>query len=120
MFEVLVWLHVLCMVGTFGGLLAVQLVVPAATRNTPQVAKGAARLFSILISIGLVAGILVYVKAAGMGNGRNYNMIIGIKFVILLVVGALLGISARSGIANVLRTLAMIFLAIAALLGTSL
>ena len=120
MFQALVWVHILCMVGCFGGLLALQLVVPAAVRNTPEVSKSASKLFNILIGIGLIAGVVNYVMDQGYKLGGHYNGVIGTKFMILLAVGALLGLSNKPGKGDAFRTASLVLLALAALFGTTL
>jgi hypothetical protein len=117
---VLKWIHILCVIGTFGGLVAVRFGLPADVRNSEDVARTSARLFNILIGVGLLAGLSVYVLNHGMSLGPHYNGVIGLKFVILVAVGGLIPMSRKPGKGDLFRTIAIVLLAIAALAGASI
>lgn len=116
----LLWVHLLCVVGTFGGLLAFQLVVPASLRREINVAGRASKVFNILLGIGLLAGILLYGMNRGHVMGPHYNGVIALKFVFLLATGALLGISKSSPRGDTLRKIAIVLMALAAFCGLTL
>lgn len=118
--QLLICLHILCMIGAFGGLLAFQAALPASLRANEDAAAGLSRVVNILIGIGLLAGALRYGIAQGHTLGAHYNGVIGAKFVILLAVGALVGMSKKPGRGNLFRTVSIILLAIAALLGSTI
>ena len=122
LFAVLKLVHLLCMIGTFGGLLAIQSAVPRDVRNTPEVSGGIAKLGNILIAVGLLCGLGFYgmLHAKGIHPGAHYNGVIGLKFVILLAVGALLGMSKKPGKGDSFRTICLILLGVAAVSGASL
>ena len=120
MLILLKWIHLLCVLGTFGGLLAVRFGLPSTIRNSDEVARGSARLFNILIGVGLLAGLSIYFLKQGMAMGPHYNGVIGLKFVILVAVGGLIPMSKKPGKGDASRTIAIVLLAIAALAGSSL
>jgi hypothetical protein len=120
MLFVLKWIHVLCMVGTFGGLLVMQAGLPAAVRNSDEVARGAARLFNILIGVGLLAAVAQYGMMKGHLLGAHFNGVIGMKFTILVIVGALIPMSKKPGKGDLFRTISLVLLAIAALAGSTI
>jgi hypothetical protein len=107
-------IHILSMVGTFGGLLVFQFGLTAATRASEDNARAAAKLFNILIGIGLLAGIAQYVLKMGWRMGPHYNGVIGLKFMILLAVGGLLAMSRKPGKGNAFRLISCALLAVAA------
>jgi hypothetical protein len=118
--QLVLWLHLLCMVGAFGGLLALRLAVPEGVRRDPAVGRKASRLFNLLLVVGLAAGAGYYALLSGHLRGAHYNGVIGLKFVLMLAAAALLGLSARSARGDGLRTGAMLLLAAAALAGATL
>lgn len=117
---ILTWVHVLCMIGAFGGLLLAQFGLPAAVRNSDEVTRGISKVGNILIGLGFVAGILNYGLIKGHTLGPHFNGVVAVKFVILLAVGALLGMSKKPGKGDTFRTIALVLLAIAAFAGMSL
>ena len=119
-YNTLIWVHVLSMVGTFGGLIGFQTFLPVQFRKDPNVAAKAARFFSFLIGAGLIAGVLVYGVRKGHLLGPHFNGIIAVKFVILLAVGAALGMSKHPVRGELCRKISIALLALAAFLGTSL
>lgn len=120
LFGILTWVHLLCMIGAFGGLLAIQVAVPAAIRNSDEVARAVSRLGNLLIGLGFVAGALNYGLRHGHKLGAHFNGVMGVKFALLLAVGALLGMSRKPGKGDAFRTVALVLLAVAALCGSSL
>lgn len=120
MLAVATWVHVMCMVGAFGGLLGVQLALPAELRRRDEVARGMAKLGNVLIGLGFVAGALSYGLRHGHKLGPHFNGVIGLKFVLLLAVGALLAMSRKPGKGDLFRTICIALLALAAFSGLSL
>ena len=120
MLILLKWIHILCVIGTFGGLVVVRFGLPASVRNNEDVARSSTRLFNILIGVGLLAGLAVYFLKQGMVLGPHYNGVIGLKFAILVAVGGLIPMSRKPGKGDLFRTIAMVLLAIAALAGASI
>lgn len=96
-------IHVLCMVGLFGGLLLVQLALPAHVRNESITARRITRLLSILLGVGLLAGLLNYGLRQGHLLGGHFNGVIGLKFVLLLIIGGLLPLSRKEGRGDTVR-----------------
>jgi hypothetical protein len=109
------WLHVLCMVGLFGGLLIVQLALPAAVRNDSTIARRITRVLSILLGLGLLAGLAGYGLKQGHLMGGHFNGVIGLKFVILLIVGGLLPLTRKEGRGDRVRWIVLALLAFAVL-----
>lgn len=95
-FTFLRWVHIVSVIGLFGGLLVFQLGISTPTRMDAADLRGATRLWNILLAIGLVAGALMYLLSQGFSMGGHYNGIIGLKFVILLAVGGLLAAARRN------------------------
>lgn len=118
--KLLLWVHLICMVGAFGALLFGQFGLPVDVRRQDAVAARLSRLVNILIGVGFLAGVLVYgLKKAHTFPG-HYNGIIGFKFAVLLAVGALVAMSRKPERGDAFRKLACALLAVAALLGSSL
>ena len=109
------WIHVLCMVGLFGGLLVVQLALPAQVRNDADIARRITRLLSILLGVGLLAGLAGYGLKQGHLMGGHFNGVIGLKFFILLIVGGLLPLSRKPGRGDRARWIALALMAFAVL-----
>ncbi|HEY8241475.1 MAG TPA: hypothetical protein VIH35_08510 [Kiritimatiellia bacterium] len=107
-------LHILCMVGTFGGLLVFQFGLPAATRAQDINARAAARFLNVLLGLGFLVGATLYVLSRGWTFGPHYNGVIGLKFTVLLAVGGLLAASKKPGKGDTLRWIACVLLALAA------
>lgn len=120
MLTVLKLIHILTMVGTFGGLLVYQLALPAAARASDENARGASKVLNILIGLGFLAGIAQFVIKKGWMLGPHYNGVMGLKFVLLLAVGALLGMSRKPGKGDTFRWIACGLLALAAASALSL
>ena len=70
-----------------------------------------------MIGTGLLAGLAYYLVMDGYTNSAHYNGVIGMKFIFLLAVGALVGISRKSRNGDTLRSIALILLALAAFFG---
>jgi hypothetical protein len=115
-----IWLHLLCMVGAFGGLLALRVALPADVRNGEGVRRRVSLLLNAMIGVGLLAGAVYYVLLDGHKLGGHFNGVIAVKFVLLLAVGGLLAASGRRERGDGLRDLATALLAVAALAGSSL
>jgi len=130
--DVFVWIHVLCMLGAFGGLLLVQVGLPRAVRDDAETARAAGRLPTILLAMGFLAGLMTYVMniryAANYGSKlpAPEHAIVGIKFLLMVAAGAFMGLTSRvlkDGAAQkavLPRTLAILALALAAFLGVML
>ena len=120
------------MVGSVGALLVIQFALPGGTRDGAPVAKRCARLLNMLVAVGFMAGLTVFAmklrafKAAGTDLSSTYLALVGTKILLLLAVGACLGMApallrkGRSGAAHALRTAALLLLVLAAFLGSTL
>ena len=97
--RILLWAHLLCMVGTFGSLLITQLGLPKATREDPAVARACLRFMNFTLLVGLVFGVATYVvairsaKKLGGDLPSEFHMVIGIKFMLLFLVAAFFGMA---------------------------
>lgn len=117
---IITFVHLLCMICTLGGLLAIQLALPASVRNTEAVARGVSKFGNMFIGIGFLAGAASYGMRHGHLLGAHYNGVIAMKFVILLAVGALLAMSKKPGKGDLFRNVCIALLLIAAICGFSL
>ena len=120
------------MVSAIGALLVIQFALPGGTRDAAPVAQRCARLLNVLVAAGFLAGLVAFViklrafKAAGVDLSSAYHSVVGTKILILLAVGACLGMApallrkGRSGAAHALRTVAFLLLVLAAFLGSTL
>ena len=130
--HVLLWAHLLCMVGSFGALLILQLGLPAATREDPAAARSALRFITFMVLAGFVIGVAAYVfkiVAASRAGGElpsATHMLVGMKFMIMMLVAGCLGMASSSvrkskfAVALGLRWSAVGLLALAALMGVML
>lgn len=112
-YELLRWIHILCMVGLLGGLLVFQIGLSTTARMDAANLRGAIRLWNILLGIGLLSAVLMYLKVNGHTMGGHYNGVIGLKFIILLAVGGLLPATKRSEKADGLRWSCILLLILA-------
>lgn len=109
-YELLRWIHILCMIGLMGGLLVFQLGLSTSARMDAANLRGAVRLWNILLGIGLLTAALMYGMVRGHMMGGHYNGVIGLKLVILLIVGGLLPVSKRSAAGDRLRWICILLL----------
>lgn len=116
----LLWLHILAMVGTIGVLVGMQVCCPSDQRNHADPSRRVARLANSLLAIGFIAALAYYGFTAGHIKGPHYNGIIGLKFVFLLGAGAVIGISKTTDKGDPLRWTAIALLVLASLFGVSL
>jgi hypothetical protein len=99
---VFVAVHVLCMLGAFGGVLIVQYGLPKDVRDTADTARSAGRLPTLLLAVGFLAGLIAYWLNIHYAANSNVNLpsiehaIIGIKFLFLVAAGAFMGITAKA------------------------
>ena len=126
---VFVAIHVLCMLGAFGGVLIVQFGLPKDVRDTPKTARSAGRLPSMLIAIGFLAGLIAYWLGIRYADNSGESLppiehtIVGVKFLFLVAAGAFMGLTVKSlkqsdtGRANFCRGLTLVAIALAACLG---
>ncbi len=118
------WVHLLAVLGVFGGLLVYQLGLPASVRNEPAHARRASRVLNILLLAGLLAGLFLFMQVMpgyrGTPAAGHFHGVIGFKLLVLLAVGALLPMSRKPGRGDVLRWIALALLALAALAATTI
>lgn len=119
-YDILRWIHILCMVGLFGGLLLFQLGLSTPTRMDAADLRGSTRLWNIMLGVEFIAGGLMYGIAKGHTLGGHYNGVIIVKFVILLAVGGLLAAAKRSANGDRLRWLCIGLLLLASFSAFSL
>ena len=113
----LVWLHVLSLAGIFGALLVRRFGLPPDLRASPAAARGLSRVANLLLAVGLLTGVGLYTLLHGHQLGARFNGFVAAKLVLLLAVGALLGIGRKSQRADTLYDIVLVLLAAAALLG---
>ena len=124
--NLLLLVHLVATIGTLGGLFFVQYGLSSVTRNSSEVARKAARLFSILITAGFLAGLVLYIqlmqasKAAGISLTAHVHGIVGVKLLILIAAGGLIGMSGKSAKGDLFRTITIVLLIIAAFFGLNL
>ena len=130
--NLLLWIHVLCMVGAFGAMLTAQIGLPVAARRDAETVNGPVRFGTLLIAVGLVAGLatcFIKIKLAGATGtelATSVHVTVGIKFGLLIAVGACAGMAlgmVKKGAfesASSMRWFAVGPLALAAFLGVRL
>jgi hypothetical protein len=130
--QLCVFVHVLCMLGAFGGLLMIQFGLPREVRDSSETASVAGRLASMLIGVGFIAGFIIYwLNIQYAANNHEHlpgleHSIVGIKFLLLIAAGGFMGLTSRymkaqqPGKAGIYRGMSMVVMAIAALLGLSI
>ena len=128
-YQVALWLHLLFMVSIVGTLLVLRRGLPFGSSQDPSVVRPILRFATAQLAAGLVAGIVVYamlirsVSDSGGSLASQTHRTVGIKILLMLVVGACLGVSSamvkkgRTGPAATLQWAALATLAVAALLG---
>ncbi len=125
--QIALWIHLLCMVGCFGMVLAAHIASRAHTRETLATDKTLSTA-AMALGLGLVAGIAVFLLKAKLATELSsaFMMIITIKLLLLVAAGGSLAMAskkAREGDADagkVGRLVALASIAIAALLGVLL
>lgn len=95
-YTILRWLHILCMISLLGGLLAFQFGLSTPSRMDAADLRGVTRFWNILITIGLLSGIGLYLNMRGYEMRGHFNGVIGMKFIILVIVGGLLAAARRN------------------------
>ncbi|MDA0578089.1 MAG: hypothetical protein O3B24_08320 [Verrucomicrobia bacterium] len=127
--NLLIWVHVMSQIGAFGGLVIIQYGLPRDVRDTAVGARVGPQIIQWMLAIGLLAGVaLVFLRFKLMGGspGAHFLGVVGVKFLLLLVAGATIGISCRKlregriRPAERLRVSAIIALALGALFGVML
>lgn len=118
--NLLLWLHIVSMVGAIGVLLATQLCVDKEIRNQAEPSRRVARLANILIAVGFVSALTYYLLTEGQTKGPHYNGVIGVKFLFLLGSGAVIGISKRTDKGDGLRWVAFALLLLSSLFASTL
>lgn len=118
--QLVLWVHIVCMISALGALLATQTVLTPDIRNHPNTARSIARLVNILIGIGFLGGISYYALLHGHTMGPHYNGVIGVKFVFLLGAGSLIGISKKNAKGDLFRWCGFGLLLLASLFGATL
>lgn len=118
--RLLLWVHILCMVGVMGALLSVQTCIPPELRNNASPSRCFARLANILLGVGVLAAIGYYLLVGGLAHGPHYNGVIGVKFVLMLGAAGLIGVSKRTDRGDTFRWIAFGLMLLASLFGTTL
>jgi len=116
----ILWIHLVCMVGSIGALLAAQCCLPPENRNQAAPSRGIGRLVNILLTVGLLAGLSYYLLLDGFSRGPHYNGVVGVKFVFLLAATALVGMSKKTDRGDVFRWIALGLLLAASLFGKTI
>ena len=126
---IFIGIHMLCMLGAFGGMLIVQFGMPKDVRDNADVARSMGRLPILLITIGFLAGLVAYLLRMQYASRSGEvlppveHTIVGIKFMFLVAAGAFIGITSKSlkqanvVRANFFRLIALIAIILAACLG---
>lgn len=125
--QIALWIHLLCMVGCFGMVLAAHISSKAHTKETLATDKTLS-IAAMVLGLGLVAGIVVFLLKAKLAAElpSQFMMFITIKLLLLVAAGGSLAMAsknARKGDAEagkVGRLVALASIASAALLGVLL
>lgn len=98
MHKILLLVHILCMAGVFGGLVACLAAGRSTAGDLSATLRAAARPLNILLLVGFLAGMGLYVyRMPGDGaDAGPLHAIIGVKMLLFLGVGAMLGISSSA------------------------
>lgn len=118
--SLILWAHIVCMVGAIGALLGYQLSHGKEARNLADPSRKISRLVNILIAVGLVSALAYYFLTARYKMGPHYNGVVGVKFILLLGAGALIGISKGTDKGDAFRWIALIQLLLASLFASTL
>ena len=118
--DILRWAHMIGMLAMVGGVLIVQIGMPAVLLEDPAARRRISIALNMLMTLGVITGAALYIVYKGWTEGRTYNVIMISKFVLLLGIGASLGIGLKRPAARSLRWAAVILLLAAALLATML
>ena len=128
-YQLMLWLHVLCMVSIVGTLLVIRRGLPFGSSQDPSVVRPILRFAGGLLFAGLAAGLTVYAmlistaKDTGGELPSQTHQLVGTKIILMLAVGACIGMSSsmvkknKSGPAALLQWAAILALALAALIG---
>jgi len=118
-YMILVWVHIVSMLGVLGGLLLLQWGVPWDIRSGSGFLKGYFRPINVLLAIGFIAGVILYVQRLSGATGRVHG-VVGLKILILLAVGALVPMSRNAARGDALRWTAILLLLIASFSGLTI
>ena len=131
-YQIALWMHLLFMLSIVGALLVIRRGLPFGSRRDPSLVRPILRLAGGLLLGGLVMGLTLYVhliatvKEAGGQLAPQTHMLIGTKLLLMVAVGAFIGISSsmlkkdKPGPAATLQWAALAALALAAFLGVIL
>ncbi|MCO5043996.1 MAG: hypothetical protein M9935_01765 [Kiritimatiellae bacterium] len=114
-YELLRWLHIVCMIGLLGGFLVYQLGLSYPSRIDAADLRGVTRVWNILLLGGLITGLSMYAQVKGHTLGPHFNGVIAVKFSILIAVGGLLALAKRRSRGDGLRWLSIALLLVASL-----
>jgi uncharacterized membrane protein len=99
--HILLWIHLLAMAGALGGAYVFQKVIDPAAAGSAEAMARCARLINLFLGAGFLAGLALYYQRvtialrAGFSIGTTWHAIIGLKLLLLLGAGALIGISSK-------------------------
>ncbi|MDE0837861.1 MAG: hypothetical protein OSB41_02315 [Kiritimatiellae bacterium] len=125
--QVALWIHLLCMLGCFGMVLAATIAAKSHTKETLS-KDSTLKMAALTLAGGLLAGIVVFILKVRMFKELppSFMMFIMIKFFLLVCAGGALATASKkasqgdaSG-SQLGRTIALLALASAALLGVFL
>ncbi len=114
-YELLRWLHIVCMIGLLGGMLVYQLGLSYPSRIDAADLRGVTRVWNILLLGGLITGLSMYAQVKGHTLGPHFNGVIAVKFSILIAVGGLLALAKRRSRSDGLRWISIALLLVASL-----
>jgi len=114
-YELLRWLHIVCMIGLLGGMLVYQLGLSYPSRIDAADLRGVTQVWNILLLGGLITGLSMYAQVKGHTLGPHFNGVIAVKFSILIAVGGLLALAKRRSRSDGLRWISIALLLVASL-----
>ncbi|MBU0677177.1 MAG: hypothetical protein KJ626_03600 [Verrucomicrobia bacterium] len=129
MFETaIIWLHILSFGALFGSLLALYWLANASHNDEPHSHIHPERLLNILVGLVLITGFsLLFLNvmdahAQSISLGAHFWGSVGVKLILLLIVGGLIGMTGKKPIPTKKHAWAasMVLIALAAFIGLTL
>lgn len=124
-YRALILIHIVCMTGVLGGLIACLAAGRGAGNELAEPLRRAMRPLNLLLLVGLLAGfgLYSYRTPSGGADAGPLHALVGTKLLILLAVGALMGIASgalkreNAARARILQAIAAVLTLVAAALG---
>jgi len=97
--RLLLWLHLLFLVGAFGGIVFIDRLLADGSGDHPALARKGSRLGHVFLGLGLLAGLALYVlRIRDLGDtaaASHLHAVVGVKFLLFLGAAFCLGMASR-------------------------